>query len=235
MLARMSARPAAAAIVLAAGAGRRVGADEPKAFLSIGGRPILAMAAAAAAASGVVDELIVTAPKGFEDRARSCLDGVGVPCTVVTGGRTRQASVRAALETLGNGIELVAVHDAARPFAPPALFASVLEALSDDAEGAIPVLPVADTVKRVLEGVVVTTVPREDLVLAQTPQAFRLGALRAAHDRAADVGLEVTDDAQALEAAGCLVRAIPGDPLNVKITTMLDLARAEARMGGGVG
>ncbi|MGZ5128732.1 MAG: 2-C-methyl-D-erythritol 4-phosphate cytidylyltransferase [Actinomycetota bacterium] len=228
----MSPRPAAAAIVLAAGAGRRLGADEPKAFLSIGGRPILAVAAAAAAASGAVDELIVTAPEGFEDRARSCVESLGIPCTVIAGGDSRQASVSAALSVLSAGIELVAVHDAARPFAPPALFASVLEAIGDDADGAIPILPVADTVKRVLDGFVVTTVPREELALAQTPQAFRLDALRAAHARAAAAGLEVTDDAQALEAAGCLVRAIPGDPMNVKITTMLDLARAEARMGG---
>jgi 2-C-methyl-D-erythritol 4-phosphate cytidylyltransferase len=233
MLARMSPRPAAAAIVLAAGAGRRLGADEPKAFLSIGGRPILAVAAAAAAASGAVDELIVTVPEGFEDRARSCVEGLGIPCTVVPGGDSRQASLRAALGALRDGIELVAVHDAARPFAPPALFASVLEAIGDETDGAIPVLPIADTVKRVEDGVVVATVPREELALAQTPQAFRLAALRAAHDRAASAGLEVTDDAQALEAAGCLVRAIPGDPMNVKITTMLDLARAEVRMGGG--
>jgi 2-C-methyl-D-erythritol 4-phosphate cytidylyltransferase len=137
------------------------------------------------------------------------------------------------LGALRDGIELVAVHDAARPFAPPALFASVLEAIGDETDGAIPVLPIADTVKRVEDGVVVATVPREELALAQTPQAFRLATLRAAHDRAAAAGLEVTDDAQALEAAGCLVRAIPGDPMNVKITTMLDLARAEARMGGG--
>ena len=233
MLARMSPRPAATAIVLAAGAGRRLGADEPKAFLSIGGRPILAVAAAAAAASGAVVELIVTVPDGFEDRARSCVDGLGIPCTVVPGGDSRQASLRAALGALRDGIEFVAVHDAARPFAPPALFASVLEAIDDETDGAIPVLPIADTVKRVEDGVVVATVPREELALAQTPQAFRLTALRAAHDRAAAAGLEVTDDAQALEAAGCLVRAIPGDPMNVKITTMLDLARAEARMGGG--
>lgn len=233
MLARMSPRPAATAIVLAAGAGRRLGADEPKAFLSIGGRPILAVAAAAAAASGAVVELIVTVPDGFEDRARSCVDGLWIPCTVVPGGDSRQASLRAALGALRDGIEFVAVHDAARPFAPPALFASVLEAIDDETDGAIPVLPIADTVKRVEDGVVVATVPREELALAQTPQAFRLTALRAAHDRAAAAGLEVTDDAQALEAAGCLVRAIPGDPMNVKITTMLDLARAEARMGGG--
>lgn len=232
MLARMSPRPSAAAIVLAAGAGRRLGADEPKAFLTIGGRPILAVAAAAAAASGVIDEVIVAVPEGFEHRALGCVEGLGVPCTVVPGGDSRQASVRVALAAVGEAIELVAVHDAARPFAPPELFVSVLDAVDADADGAIPVLPIADTVKRIGGGFVTATVPRDELALAQTPQAFRISALRDAHDRAATTDLDVTDDAQVLEAAGGRVRAIAGDPMNVKITTMLDLARADARMGG---
>jgi 2-C-methyl-D-erythritol 4-phosphate cytidylyltransferase len=231
MLGAMTPRPTAAAIVLAAGAGRRLGADEPKAFLSIGGRPILAVAAAAAAASGAVDEIVVAVPEGYEDRAMGCVEGLEVPCTVVRGGDSRQASVRAALAAIPDGIELVAVHDAARPFAPPDLFASVLAAVGD-ADGAIPVLPVADTVKRVDDGFVTATLPRDRLALAQTPQAFRASALRDAHDRAAASGLDVTDDAQALEAAGSRVRAIPGDQMNVKITTMFDLAMADARMGG---
>jgi 2-C-methyl-D-erythritol 4-phosphate cytidylyltransferase len=234
MLARMSARPEAAAIVLAAGAGRRLGADEPKAFLSIGGRPIVAVAAAAAAASGAFTELVVTVPEGFEDRARACLADLDVPCRVVPGGISRQASVRAALACLDDRYELVAIHDAARPFATPDLFASVVEA-ARDGDGAIPVLPVADTVKRVSDGVVAGTVPRSELWLAQTPQAFRIAALRAAHDRAVGRGLETTDDAQAVEAAGGTVLAIAGDPMNVKITTMLDLALADTRMGGARG
>ena len=231
MLARMSPRPSAAAIVLAAGAGRRLGADEPKAFLTIGGRPILAVAAAAAAASGAIDEMIVTVPDGFEDRARGCVEGLGIPCTVIPGGDSRQASVRVALAAAG-GIELVAVHDAARPFAPPDLFVSVLDAVDADVDGAVPVLPVADTVKRIEGGFIIATVPRDELALAQTPQAFRVTALRDAHDRAAASRLGVTDDAQLLEAVGHRVRAIAGDPMNTKITTMLDLARADARMGG---
>jgi len=231
MLGPMTPRPTAAAIVLAAGAGRRLGADEPKAFLSIGGRPILAVAVAAAAASSAVDQVVVTVPEGYEDRAIGCVEGLEIPCTVVRGGESRQASVRAALAAIPDGIELIAVHDAARPFAPPDLFTSVLAAVGDG-DGAIPVLPVADTVKRVDDGFVTATLPRDRLALAQTPQAFRASALRDAHDRAAVSGLEVTDDAQALEAAGSRVRAIPGDQMNVKITTMFDLAMADARMGG---
>jgi len=221
----------AAAIVLAAGAGRRLGAERPKAFLPIGERPMLAVAAAAAAASPAIEAIVVAAPAGFEDEARGCLEGLPVPTEVVTGGASRQASVRAALEALGDGIGIVAVHDAARPFAPPDLFTEVVRAVADGADGAIPVVPVTDTVKRIVGGHVTGTVPRDELGLAQTPQAFRVAALLEGHDHAAAEGQHVTDDAALLEGAGTVV-AVAGDPMNVKITTMLDLARAEARMGG---
>jgi 2-C-methyl-D-erythritol 4-phosphate cytidylyltransferase/2-C-methyl-D-erythritol 2,4-cyclodiphosphate synthase len=224
--------PRASAIVLAAGAGRRLGADGPKAFVTIGDRPLLAVAAAAAAASPSVSSVIVTAPAGLEERAAGCVEFLGKPVIVVTGGPTRQASVRAALNALEDGVEIVAVHDAARPFAPPDLFTAVIEAVVAGAAGAIPVIPVADTVKRVRDDVVVGTLDREELALAQTPQAFRVEALRGAHDRADASGLEMTDDAALLELAGGTVLAVPGDAQNFKITTFLDLARAEARIGG---
>jgi 2-C-methyl-D-erythritol 4-phosphate cytidylyltransferase len=221
----------AVAVILAAGAGRRVGAEIPKAFLPIGERPMLAVAAAAAAASPAVHAIVATSPPGYEDDARGCLEGLGVACTVVTGGATRQASVHAALAEMADDVEVVAVHDAARPFAPPDLFTAVIEAVADGADGAIPVLAVIDTVKRLDGGMVTATVDREELALAQTPQAFRVAALRKAHDEAAAEGIAVTDDAMLLEGSGTVV-AVPGDPMNHKITTMLDLARAEARMGG---
>lgn len=221
----------AVAIVLAAGAGRRLGSEIPKAFLPIGGRPILAVAAAAAAASPAIRAIAVTAPPGYEGEARACLEGFEVPTTVLTGGATRQASVRAALGAIGEDVQIVAVHDAARPFAPPDLFTEVVRAVAAGATGAIPLVPVSDTVKRVLGGYVVGTIDREELGLAQTPQAFRLDALRAAHERAAEAGTDVTDDAMLLEGEVEIV-GIAGDPMNVKITTMLDLARAEARIGG---
>jgi 2-C-methyl-D-erythritol 4-phosphate cytidylyltransferase/2-C-methyl-D-erythritol 2,4-cyclodiphosphate synthase len=226
-----------AAIVLGAGAGRRIGADEPKAFLSIGGRTILSVAVAAAAASPAVAEIVVTCPEGFEERARSILAGLEVPVRVIEGGVTRQASVHRAMDLVPGEVEAVAVHDAARPFAPPDLFTSTLEAalLTPGVDGAIPVLPIADTVKRVVDGIVVGTEPREDLWLAQTPQAFRAARLRAAHRAAAEAGLDLTDDAAVVEWAGGTVSVIPGDPSNTKITTLLDLARAEERMGGAGG
>ena len=233
MLRRMEQiEPRAAAIVLAAGAGRRLGAPDPKAFVTIGDRPVLAVAAAAAAAAPEILTLVITAPAGLEERAAECLSQLGKPFAVVTGGVTRQASVRAALAALPEDIDIVTVHDAARPFAPPDLFSAVIAAVAGGSAGAIPAIPVSDTVKRVQDGVVVSTLDRRDLVLAQTPQAFRLDALRQVHVHAISDGLQVTDDATLMEMAGHTVRVIPGDPQNFKITTLMDLATAEARMGG---
>jgi 2-C-methyl-D-erythritol 4-phosphate cytidylyltransferase len=222
----------AVAIVLAAGAGRRVGAEDPKAFLPIGGRPMLAVAVGAAAASPLVGAVIVTAPIGWEERAESCLEGCGVPVLVVTGGETRQASVRAALDAVPAETSIVAIHDAARPFAPPDLFTAVIAAVNERTPGVVPVSPVTDTVKQVADGLVVATLDRELLALAQTPQAFDVSVLRGAHRSAAEAGVALTDDSAALEHDGIAVAAIQGDPNNVKITTLFDLANADARMGG---
>jgi 2-C-methyl-D-erythritol 4-phosphate cytidylyltransferase/2-C-methyl-D-erythritol 2,4-cyclodiphosphate synthase len=221
----------AAAILLAAGVGKRIGATRPKAFLPIGERPMLAVAAAAAAAAPQIGALVVAAPPGYEDEARSSVEGLMLPTTVLTGGRTRQASVRAALSALAPDAAIVVVHDAARPFAPPDLFAEVVRAVEAGADGAVPVIPVTDTVKRI-DGIrVVDTIDRTELANAQTPQAFRTAALREAHERAAAAGEVATDDAMLLERIATVV-AVVGDPMNFKITTLLDLARAEARMGG---
>ncbi len=222
--------------MLAAGAGRRLGAvDQPKAFLQIGGRPLLAVAAGAAAASPAVDSLVVAAPAGWEEYAEGCVEFCGRPTMVVTGGDTRQASVRASLAVVAEGTRVVVIHDAARPFASPDLFTGVIEGVDGDVAGVIPVVPVTDTVKRVHEGLVAGTLDREELGLAQTPQAFAAGPLRQAHARAAEADLLLTDDASVLEMAGHDIRVIAGDPLNTKITTLLDLAQADARMGGADG
>src|SRR3954467_8982116 len=135
----MDADTQAAAVILAAGAGRRLGAEVPKAFLTIGDRPMLAVAAAAAAASPAIAAIVVPAPLGYTDAAQACLEGLPVPATVVDGGGTRQASVRGALPGWG-GPQIVGVHDAARPFAPPDLFTDVVRAVAPGADGAIPVV-----------------------------------------------------------------------------------------------
>lgn len=225
----------AVAIVLAAGSGERLGSPVPKAFIGLGGRPILARAVAAALGSPVVDAVVVAAPPGSEDLAHAVLEPFGTHA-VVTGGSTRQASVRAALEVVPGTARVVVCHDAARPLATPGLFSAVVAALEErGADGAVPVVPVADTIKRVRDGVVVATEPREELALAQTPQAFRAAALLDAHARAAGSGLGFTDDAATLEWAGYRVVTVDGEPSNFKITTIEDLRRAERLVAEATG
>ena len=215
----------AVAIVLAAGGGERLGLQTPKAFVGLGGRPLLVHAASAALASPGISSLVAGVPPGWERAATELLDVVGAHA-VVAGGATRQASVRAALDVIPAGAGVLVCHDAARPFASAALFEAVLRALRGD-QGVVPVLPVADTVKRIRGDLVEGTEDRDALALAQTPQAFDAVALRDAHLRAERDGVQVTDDAAALELAGYRVRTIAGEPRNFKITTAEDLARAE--------
>lgn len=215
----------AVAIVLAAGGGERLGLPTPKAFVDLGGRPMLVHAASAALACPGISSLVAVVPPGWERAATELLDVVG-PHTVVTGGATRQASVRAALDMIQAAAGIFLCHDAARPFASAALFGAVLGAL-EGVHGVVPVIPVTDTVKRIRGEQVEGTEDRETLALAQTPQAFDARALRDAHARAERDGVHVTDDAAALELAGYRVRTIPGEPRNFKITTAEDLAQAE--------
>ena len=219
-------------ILLAAGAGHRIGAAEPKALLPIGGRPMLSVAAAGAAACPSVGGLVVTYPPGWEGRTRACVEDLEVSARLVEGGDSRQASVRAALASVPEPVDVVAVHDAARPFATPELFARVIRAVADGADGAVPVLAMTDTVLRVRGDVVEGTEIREELALGQTPQAFRASFLREAHGKAEAAGASFTDDASTLRWAGFQVLAITGEPANVKITTLADLAQADRRMGG---
>ena len=211
-------------VVLAAGEGKRIGLG-PKAFLSIGGRCILDLAAQGAAACPEIEALVIAVREGFEEQAGKVVE-VSVPMTIVSGGTTRQESVRLALEAIDADVERVVCHDAARPFARAALFSSVLGAL-DEAEGAVPVVPLPDTVKRVRDGWVEETVPRDELRIVQTPQAFAASVLRDVHREAQRMGTTFTDDAAMLEWAGHRVRTVPGDPENFKITTPEDIARAE--------
>lgn len=215
----------AVAIVLAAGSGDRLGAGSPKAFVALGGRPLLARAVSTALACPEIELVVVAAPEGSEDLAHAIVEPLGSHA-VVAGGPSRHASVRAALAAVPAEAAVIVCHDAARALASPSLFSAVLAALPGS-DAIVPVVPVPDTVKRVEGGVVVATEPRERLALAQTPQAFAAGALREAHARAAEAGEEFTDDAAALEWAGYRVRVVPGEVDNIKITTAEDLRRAE--------
>ncbi len=215
------------AIVVAAGSGSRVGADEPKAYLTVGGRPMIQVAVEAALSSAAIAGVVVVAPPGYEERTRDLLASMLPTPIVVTGGDTRQDSVRCGLRLVPDDVEVVVVHDAARPLAPSSAFDEVVHAVLEGADAAVPVLRPDDTVKRVHDGAVVGTEPRDEIGLAQTPQAFRNRPLKEAHERAFIEGWHVTDDATLLERAGAVVRALPGDPRNFKITTALDLERAD--------
>jgi 2-C-methyl-D-erythritol 4-phosphate cytidylyltransferase len=203
------------AIVVAAGGGARFGAA--KQFARLGGETVLDRSVGVA--RSVCDGVVVVLPADAAwDAPR------GVERTV--GGPTRSDSVRAGLALVPSDAEVVVVHDAARPLASARLFERVVRAVVDGADGAVPALPVADTVKRVAGDRVVETVSRDDLVGVQTPQAFRADVLRAAHR----VGGVDTDDAALIESAGGTVMIVEGERRNLKLTLPEDLAVAEAML-----
>jgi 2-C-methyl-D-erythritol 4-phosphate cytidylyltransferase len=211
-----------AAILVAAGSGERLGADVPKAFCVVRGRTLLEHAASRFAAHPSVTSIVVVAPASHLEQA-AALTGA----TVVIGGATRQASVRAGLEALGADVDLVLVHDVARPFVPRAVITGVIAALELGAEAAVPVVAIADTVRRVdADGAFVELVDRSTLAAVQTPQGFVRTVLARAHETGRDLG--ATDDAALVEAMGVRVVAVPGAEEAFKITRPWDLAIAEA-------
>lgn len=203
-------------MVVAGGSGSRFGSQ--KQFLPLDGKPVVAWSVAAART--VADGIVVVVPDGSAPSAGDLGSDL-----VVTGGPTRSHSVRAGLAAVPAETSVIIVHDAARPLAPASLFAAVVEALDQDGvHGAIPVLPMTDTLKRAADGRVSSTVDREGIVSVQTPQAFVAATLRAAHAE----GGEATDDAGLLEALGATVQTVPGEPRNFKLTHPEDLVMAEA-------
>ena len=202
------------AVVVAAGTGARFGSL--KQYEHLGDRRVLdwALERTRAVADGVV---LVVPP----ERAGESEPGVDA---VVAGAETRAGSVRAGLAAVPHEAEVVVVHDGARPLASAALFERVVAAVRAGADGAVPGLPVADTVKVVDDGTVTKTLDRSRLVAVQTPQAFAAPTLRRAHDG----GAEGTDDAALVEALGGRVVVVPGEEANAKITTQHDLLVARA-------
>jgi 2-C-methyl-D-erythritol 4-phosphate cytidylyltransferase/2-C-methyl-D-erythritol 2,4-cyclodiphosphate synthase len=211
-----------ASLLVAAGSGSRFGAETPKQFLWLAGKPVIRHAAEALAAHGTLLQ-----PVGDATAIDPALDGLPHLPTI-PGGATRQESVFLGLAALvAHRPDIVLVHDAARPCIAPGCIPALLAAL-ETCQGAIPALPVADTLKRVANGQIVTTVPREGLFRAQTPQAFRFATLLAAHR--AGAALAATDDASLLEAAGEPVAIVPGSEDNIKLTYPEDLPRLERAM-----
>jgi len=215
------------ALIAAAGSGERLGMDRPKAFAALGGRPLLAESIDRLDRSEVVDAIVVAAPPGWEEPSILLAEELAASKVVacVTGGATRAESVAAALAEVPEAALVIMVHDAARPLLDEAHLERLLVPLAEGYDGAVPVVPVADTLKRVRDGAVVETVDREGLVAAQTPQAFLAATLRRAF--AGDVD-GATDCAGLVERAGGRVAVVEGDARLLKVTTPADLALVES-------
>ena len=220
----------AAALVVAAGRGERLGPGDPKALRPVGGVPMLVHAVRALAAADRVAHVVVAAPAEAVEQTRSLLAGEheGAGLDVVAGGADRPASVRAALGAVPPGLHVVLVHDAARPLAPSALADEVADAVTAGAPAVVPVLPVVDTVKQVSGDRVVGTLDRRSLRAVQTPQGFRRDVLERAHREHPSGGaVEVTDDAGMVERLGIDVHVVPGHEEAFKVTRPVDLLLAE--------
>lgn len=217
----------AIAILVAAGRGERMGGERPKAFLLLGGEPLLLRAARPFDASSLVTALVAVVPADEIDNARTLLAPLRKLHAVVAGGTRRQDSVLEGLKQAPADFDgIVLVHDAARPFVEEALIEAVVLAAAREG-AAVPLLPLVDTIKRVRAGRVAETLDRDELGAAQTPQGFRLDLLGRAYEEAFRDRVTVTDEAAALERIGTPVAAVPGSARNRKITTPEDLAWAE--------
>jgi 2-C-methyl-D-erythritol 4-phosphate cytidylyltransferase len=220
-------------VIVAAGSGSRLGADVPKAFARVAGRPLLGYAVDAVRDLPDLASLVVVAPPLHLDPSRNIWAGVWLPdgAVVVAGGAERTDSVLAGIDALDAVCDVVLVHDAARCFTPLAVFERVVAAVRDGASAVVPGIPVVDTVKEVDEAGWVTNTPdRGRLRAVQTPQGFRADILRHAH---ASPGGAATDDAALVERLGVAVRVVEGDAAAFKITTPDDIARAERLLAEG--
>ena len=214
----MNYTPTSAAIIAGAGMGHRLGADLPKALIQIDGVTLIERAFASL--STVVEEIVITAPAGYEDQFRAI---VGESAKVITGGVLRSDSVNLALKSLSPTIKYVLVHDAARALATSDLASRVLSELEKGEAAVIPALNVIDTIKEVdRDGYVRNTPDRSILKAIQTPQGFSVAVLKRAHEASQDA----TDDAALVEALGIKVKTIPGEARAMKITNPEDIATA---------
>ena len=215
------------AIIAAAGAGRRMKADRPKQLLTLDNTPILIYTIRKFNTCRMVDRIIVAAPQESVDEVRKLVAGAGFskPVTVVQGGDRRQDSVAIAMQHLNPDTTIVAVHDAVRPFvAVEEIEAVIVEAQKSGA--AVPVIPIVDTVKQIRKDIIDSTLTREHLVLAQTPQVFKIEVLREAFERAKRDEYYGTDESSLVERLGHPVAVVRGSERNIKITRPGDLALA---------
>lgn len=220
------------ALIAAAGSGERLGIDRPKAFAALGGRPLLAESLDRLDRSELVDAIVVASPPGWEEPSILLAEELAASKVVacVTGGASRGESVAAAFAEVPEEALVVVVHDAARPLLDESVLERLLVPLGEGYDGAVPVRPVADTLKRVRDGAIAETVERDGLVVAQTPQAFLAETLRRA--LSGDLA-RATDCASLVERAGGRVAVVEGDPRLLKVTTKDDLELVESWLGSG--
>lgn len=216
-----------AVVLVAAGRGERLGAAQPKAFVALAGRPLLAHALANLKTLKRLAQVVVAAPESHLEEAKKLVEQANLDRSVVTvvvaGGETRQQSISNALKKVQDFLDIVLVHDAARALASSELFNRVAEEVDQKECGVVPTLPVADTIKRVSDSQVLDTVNRSNLAIAQTPQGFPLQKLLSAYSQAT---ADYTDDAALFQAWGGTVLQVLGEPDAFKITTPADLAAA---------
>lgn len=219
------------AIIAAAGSGRRLGSAVPKQLLDLGGRSILERSVGAFACHPRVREVVVALPAELLAQPPAWMTASAPRVRLVAGGERRQDSVANAFDAIGGDVDVVLIHDAARPFVTADVISRSIDAAAEHG-AAIAAMPAHDTVKRVDGSVIAETLPRESIYLAQTPQAFRRHVL---HDAVTlgRAGVSATDEAALAEKAGHKVHVIEGDAANVKITTAGDLesARDKAQLG----
>ncbi|HEU4689261.1 MAG TPA: 2-C-methyl-D-erythritol 4-phosphate cytidylyltransferase, partial [Vicinamibacterales bacterium] len=215
------------AVIAAGGRGLRFGAAQPKQFLSLGGRSILERAVDVFRNCDIVDDLVVALPHEMAADPPASLLARGKPLEIVAGGERRQDSVAHAFARVSDRADIVVIHDAARPFVTDDTIRRTVAAAAETG-AAIAAIAARDTVKRAgANRIVSATLPREEIYLAQTPQAFRTSVLR----EALALGVDATDEAMLAERAGHVVQIVEGDPRNMKITTPEDLATAERLLG----
>lgn len=219
----------ASAIITAGGRGVRFGSGAPKQFASLGGKPLLAHSVETFSSLDIISEIVLVAPDDWVPYVEKEIAGIpgSRVSRVVPGGAERQHSVENGFNALSGEPDVVVIHDGVRPFASASLIEEVIrEAYGHGA--ALAALPAGDTVKKAGEtGLVESTIPRDTLWLAQTPQAFRYGVLREAFEKAREDGFHATDEALLAERIGAHVKLVKGSPHNIKITTREDLALGE--------
>ncbi|MCY4085442.1 MAG: 2-C-methyl-D-erythritol 4-phosphate cytidylyltransferase [Actinomycetia bacterium] len=217
------------AVLVAAGRGERLGSKRPKAFAVLGGRPLLAESLERLDGIPRIERVVAVVPPKWEEPSILCAEEVGASklTACIVGGETRTDSVRIGIGEVPQHADVILIHDAARPLLRRQIVDRLLGGLGEGYDGAVPGLPVADTIKRAPGGTVVETLDRSELVAAQTPQVFAAGALRRAFADADSCG---TDCAALVERAGGRIRVVPGDPDLLKVTTPEDLAAIEQRL-----